>query len=138
MILANVWLRNVRKYMNYFCLITFSFNYFEVRLALSFWFYLVEDYLIPFIFKLIQKWNMFNFGSQFRSIFRTLTNIQDGGFCIDSERLLLFDYFLKKLHPRKDSQFNSKASYNIAEKASPQIFGRVLNLPLITSKNLQP
>ena len=103
-----------------------------------FWFYLVEDYLIPFIFKLIQKWNMFNFGSQFRSTFRTLTNIQDGGFCIDSERLLLFDYFLKKLHPRKDSQFNSKASYNIAEKASPQIFGRVLNLPLITSKNLQP
>ena len=37
--------------MNWFCLITFSFNYFEVRLALSFWCYLVEDYLITTCFK---------------------------------------------------------------------------------------
>ena len=33
--------------MNSFCLTTFSFNYFEVRLALSFWFFLVEGYLLP-------------------------------------------------------------------------------------------
>ena len=38
----------------------------------------------------------------------------------------------------QDSQFTSKTSYDIAEKAPPQMFDRVLNLPLITSKNLQP
>ena len=42
MTLANVLLRNVRKFMNYFCLMTFSFNYLEVRLALSFWFFVGE------------------------------------------------------------------------------------------------
>ena len=31
----------------------FSFNYFEVRLAVSFWLFLVEGYLLPLIFKLI-------------------------------------------------------------------------------------
>ena len=30
----------MRKYMNSFRLTTFSFNYFEVRVALSFWFLL--------------------------------------------------------------------------------------------------
>ena len=32
----------------------------------------------------------------------------------------------------------SKASYDIAEKAPDQMFDRALNLPLITSKDLQP
>ena len=38
---------------------------------------------------------MFIFESQFRSIFRTLSNIQDGGFWANIKGLLLFDYFLK-------------------------------------------
>ena len=52
-ILVNIWLRNVQKYMNQFCSTTFLFNCFEVRSALSFWFFLVEDYLLLLIFKLI-------------------------------------------------------------------------------------
>ena len=64
---------------------------------LSFLFFLVGGYLLPLIFKLIQKWNIFNFESQFRSIFRTFSNIQDGGFC---RNLLVFDYFCKNLHLR--------------------------------------
>ena len=52
----------VRKFMNYFCLLTFSFNCFEVRLAPSFWFFLV-GYLLPLIFKLFLKWNIGNIGS---------------------------------------------------------------------------
>ena len=38
----------------------------------------------------------------------------------------------------QDSQFASKGCYDIVEKAPPQMFGRVLNLPLITSKYIQP
>ena len=38
------------------------------------------------------------------------------------------------LDARQDSQFASKASYDIAEKAAPQVFDRVLNLPLIISQ----
>ena len=47
--------------------------------------------------------------------------------------------FLKSsiLDISQDSQFNSKASYNIAKKAPSQMFDRVLDLPLITFKNLQ-
>ena len=51
-----------------------------------------------------------------------------------------FTVFLKKpiLDIRQDSQFASKASYDIAEKSRPQMFDKVSNLLLITSKNLQP
>ena len=45
-------------------------NYFEVWLTLSFCFFLVESNLLHLIFKLILKWNIFKFGSQFRSILR--------------------------------------------------------------------
>ena len=58
MILADVCLRKVRKFMNQFFLTTFSFSYFEAifRFALSLWFFLVvEDYLFLLIFKLILK-----------------------------------------------------------------------------------
>ena len=48
---------------------------------LSFWFFLVFYYLLALIFKLISTWTILNFGSQFKSIFRTLSNIQDGVFC---------------------------------------------------------
>ena len=48
MTLAKVLLRNVRKCMTWFCLITFSFNYLEVRLALSFRFFLVEVVSVTF------------------------------------------------------------------------------------------
>ena len=65
-----------------------------------FWFFLVEYYPLLLIFKLIRRSNIFNFESQFRSIFRTLSNIQDRGFCTNSERLLVFDYFCKKPHLR--------------------------------------
>ena len=46
--------RQVQKFMDYFCLTTFSFNYFEGCLALSFWFFLVECNLLPLIFKLFK------------------------------------------------------------------------------------
>ena len=55
------------------------------------WFFLWSEwYLLLLIFKLIQKWKI-NFGSQFRNIFRTLSNIQNRGFCKNNERLLIFD-----------------------------------------------
>ena len=38
----------------------------------------------------------------------------------------------------QDSEFASTASFNFAQKAPSQIFDRVLNLSLITSKNLKP
>ena len=93
-------------------------------MALSFWFLLVEGYLLPLIFKLILKWNILNFGSKFRSIFRTLSNIQDRGFCTNIEQLFVFDYFCKKLSLRfwQDSEFASKASYDFVEKAPSQMF----------------
>ena len=62
-------------------------------MALSFCFFLVEGYLLPLIVKLISKWKILNFGIQFRSICRTLSNTQDGGFCKNSEPLFTFGYF---------------------------------------------
>ena len=41
--------RKVTKFINYFCLATFSFNYFEAQLALSFRFFLI-GYLLPVTF----------------------------------------------------------------------------------------
>ena len=38
----------------------------------------------------------------------------------------------------QDSEFASKARYDFAEKAPFHMFDRILNSPLITSKNLQP
>ena len=70
------------------------FNYFEVYLALNFWFFLV-GYLLPLIFKLIWKWNIRNFGRFFRSIFRTLSNIQDWGFYKIVSSFLLLTIFTK-------------------------------------------
>ena len=46
-----------------------------------------------------------NFGSQFKSIFRTSPNIQDEGFWKNSEQLFVFDYFWKKLHLRCLARF---------------------------------
>ena len=55
MILANVWLRNVSlKIYELVLLNNILVQHFEVRLALSFWFFL-EGYLLPLIFKLIQN-----------------------------------------------------------------------------------
>ena len=73
-------------------------------------------------------------------MFRTLSNIQDTGFFTNSERLLVFDYFCEKLHVNvwQDSEFAPKAGYDFTEKATSRMFDRVLNLPLITSNNLQP
>ena len=84
------------------------------------------------------KWNIFKFGSQFRSIFRTLSNIQGRGFCINSERHSVFDYFAKSsiLDIWQDPEFALKASSDFANKASSQMFDSALNSPLITSKNL--
>ena len=42
----------VRKFMNKFCLKTFSFSYFEVWVARTFSFFLVEGYLFLLIFNL--------------------------------------------------------------------------------------
>ena len=36
----------------------------------------------------------------------------------------------------QDSEFASKASYDFAEKTSYQMYDKVMNSPLITSKNL--
>ena len=85
------------------------FNYFEVCLALNFWFFLV-GYQLPLIFKLTWKWNICNFGKLFRSIFRTLSNIQDGGFYKNSEQLFAFDYFYKELHLRCLTRFEQASS----------------------------
>ena len=92
--------RKVRKFMNEFCLTTFSLNFCEVCLALSFWFFGFCFFLSPLIFKLVSKRNILNLGRQFKSIFGTLPYIQDGSFCKNSERLLVWDYFCKKLHLR--------------------------------------
>ena len=53
----------------------------------------------------LQTSSTFNFGSQFRSMFRTLQNMQDGGVCKNSERFLVFDYFYKKLTLRCLARF---------------------------------
>ena len=37
----------------------------------------LEGSKLPLVFKEIWKWNIFNFGSEFRSTFRILSNIQD-------------------------------------------------------------
>ena len=73
-------------------------------------------------------------------MFRILSNIQDRDFCTNSERLLVFDYFAKSFifDVWQDSEFASKASYGFVEKAPSQMFDKVLNSPLITSKNLYP
>ena len=41
------------------------FNYFEIRLTLSVWFFLVEGYLLPLKFKLIKKLTIFKGNAQF-------------------------------------------------------------------------
>ena len=62
--------------------------------------------------------NILNFGSQFRCIFKALSNIQDGGFWKNSEWLLGFDYFAKSsiLDSWHDSEFASKASIDLWKK----------------------
>ena len=79
-------------------------------------FFLVEGYLLPLIFKQIRKWNIFNFVSQFGSMFGILSNIQDRGFWTNSGWHLVCDYFQKKLHLRclANSEFASKACYDLA------------------------
>ena len=52
--------------------------------------------LLPLIFELILKWNIFNFGTQFKSMFRIFPNIVDAGSLKNSERLFGLDYFSKK------------------------------------------
>ena len=53
-------------------------------------------WLLPLIFKLILKWNIFNFGTQFKSIFRIFPNIVDAGSLKNNEQLFGLDYFSKK------------------------------------------
>ena len=60
---------------------------------------------VTFIIQTDLKMKHHNFENQFRSIFRTLSNIQGRGFCTNSERLLVFDYFCKKLHLRCLTRF---------------------------------
>ena len=72
----------------------------NVRFRWLFFFWILLGYLLPVIFNLFQKWNIRNFGSQFRSIFRTFSNIQDGGYYKNSEWFFVFDYFCKKLQIR--------------------------------------
>ena len=68
-----------------------------------------------------------------KALFRTLSNIQDGDFCKNSERLFIFDYFCKKFHnidvlTRFWVHLWSQKS-SISGKAPSQMFDRVLNLP---------
>ena len=72
-------------------------NSLSLRQPLSFCFLPVEGYLLPLIFKLIQNGNIFNLGSQLRSILRTLSSNRNGDFSKNSRQLLVFDYFCKKL-----------------------------------------
>ena len=54
--------------------------FFQLFWSLSGFFFLVfpiEGYKLPLVFKGIWKWNIFNSGSEFRSTFRILSNIQD-------------------------------------------------------------
>ena len=62
-----------------------------------------------------------------RSMFRTFLNIQDGGFCANNKRLLVF---CKKLHFWKHPEFASEDSNNFVEKDRSQMFDSVLNSPL--------
>ena len=80
-------------------------NSLSLRQALSFCFLLVESYLLPLILKFIQIGNIFNLGSQFRSILRTLPNIRNGDFSKNSGQLLIFDYFCKKLNVKCLARF---------------------------------
>ena len=72
-------------------------NSLSLRQPLSFCFLPVEAYLLPLILRLIQNRNIFNLGSQFRSILGTLSSNQNGDFSTNSGKLLVFDYFSKKL-----------------------------------------
>ena len=102
MILANFWLRRNVRFEN--LLISFVKQHFRPSLLKFDWLFLfgffLVGYMLPLIFKQIKKLYICDFGSQFRSIFRTLSNIQDGGFYKISYWLFVFDYFCKKLHLR--------------------------------------
>ena len=91
--------------MNYFCLTTFLFNNSEVRLALSVWFFLVEGYQVTFDIQIDLKIKHPKLCNPIQKHIRTLSNIQDGGFCINSERLLVFYYICKKLNLRYFASF---------------------------------
>ena len=73
----------------------FSFNYFEVCLALSLVLVFRLSRRLSVTFDIQTDLKIFSFGSNFRSIFRTLSNIQDRGFCTNGKRLFVFDYFAK-------------------------------------------
>ena len=101
MILTNVWMYKVSlKIYELVLFKTIFVQLFWSSLCSFFCFFLVEGYLLPLIFKLIEKWNILNFGSQFRSISRILPNIQDGGFYKNSELLSAFDYYCRKRYLR--------------------------------------
>ena len=86
--------------------------------------------LLPLIFELILKSIIFNFRSQFRSIFRILPNIEDAGSCKNSKQLFGLDYFSKKLHLRCMVRFAHWKLVTTCGKTPSQLFDRVLNSSL--------
>ena len=96
--------------------------------------------MLPLIFKLIWRWNILNFGSQFRSIFRTLSNTQDGGFCKNSERLFVFYNFClcSSLKPVTTSGKRSISTVwqGFEFSFALIIFGKLFPICLLNSSNV--
>ena len=108
------------------------FSVFWSSLVLSFWFFLVEGYLLPLMlnwFKsdisLTLEVNSEAYSEPFQTskmeVFAQLVN-----------GIWLLTIFAKRpiLNVWQHCKFASEASNNFAEKAPSQIFGRVLNSPL--------
>ena len=82
--------------MNQFCLTTFSFNYFKSS-AGSFFLVFPSRLSVTFDIQFDLKMKHQKFRSQFGGIFRALSDIRDGGFCKNSERLFAFDCSCRRL-----------------------------------------
>ena len=123
--------------MNQFCLITFSFNYFEVCLALSFWFFLVEVVSVNFDIQTDLKMKHLYLWKPIQKLVKhprqKFLHKQRTAFSF--QPIFAKSFILDVL---QDSAFACKASYDFSEKVPSQTFDRVLNLSLITSKNLLP
>ena len=101
MILTNVWIYKVS--LKTYELVLFKTIFAQLLLKFTLLFFLLFPswrLSVTFDIQLIEKWNILNFGSQFRSISRILPNIQDGGFYKNSELLSAFDYYCRKRYLR--------------------------------------
>ena len=99
-------------------MISFSFNYFEVRLTLSF--FSSRNLSVTFDIQIDLKNETFvlTLEANSRTIFKTLSNIQDGGFCKIVNGFSFLTIFGKSsiLDVWQDSEFTSEVSNDLQKK----------------------